>query len=177
MEDKSCQCESDSQLRKRFEITSDVRICLEKIQPQMLTTTSAEAISSVASTSRCPLEGIRKLIQESNAIIRTKKSAPATVWTLFILILIHAFGFCLEKSIMQPNSSVIWREVMLNMKDTIQRLLCYANIYGSYNPKCEVSSWQSHSKNDLPLENDAVGVIETIGYFAQCNFTYTPISL
>ncbi|KAK1152227.1 ligand-dependent nuclear receptor-interacting factor 1 [Acipenser oxyrinchus oxyrinchus] len=77
--DKSCQRESDSQLRKRFEITSDVRICLEKIQPQMLRTTAAEEISSVASTSRCPLEGIRKLIQESNAIIRTKKSAPATV--------------------------------------------------------------------------------------------------
>ncbi|XP_041083106.1 ligand-dependent nuclear receptor-interacting factor 1-like [Polyodon spathula] len=79
LQDKSHQCESDSQLRKRFEITSDVRIRLEKIQPQMLTTTSTQTISSDASTSRCPLERIRKLIQESNVVIRTKKNTTATV--------------------------------------------------------------------------------------------------
>uniref|UniRef100_A0A8C4RQF9 Ligand-dependent nuclear receptor-interacting factor 1 n=1 Tax=Erpetoichthys calabaricus TaxID=27687 RepID=A0A8C4RQF9_ERPCA len=64
--------ETDSQLRKRFGITSDVKICLKRCSPHKSISLQAKT-QQVILNNKNPLEGIRKLIQESKADARAKK--------------------------------------------------------------------------------------------------------
>ncbi|XP_039604539.1 ligand-dependent nuclear receptor-interacting factor 1 [Polypterus senegalus] len=63
--------ETDSQLRKKFGITSDVKICLQRCSPHK--SISLQAKTQQVILNKNPLEGIRKLIQESKADARAKK--------------------------------------------------------------------------------------------------------
>ncbi|XP_066559449.1 ligand-dependent nuclear receptor-interacting factor 1 [Amia ocellicauda] len=129
------KCESDSQLRKRFGIRSEIKIRLQQIRPPE-SKPQPEKMSKMVSINRCTLEGIRKLIRGANIDVKSRKRTETEN-------AIQSDGHSPQKRKTESNPHEMKKrkiEILNNPPETASLKICKPPASETVNPVSKTSS-------------------------------------